>query len=119
MHSIAQKSGAITRIRPKMKSTDKPISTPADVTGIILPHSWDKNGGVIEIAIYTNAEEVYRVVPNSLAHEITMNFMHKRIVVQGQIDQNRDGNMTIAIKEFSVPEEIGDDGKKGTERRKL
>jgi len=102
-----------------MKPTGKPISRPADVTGIILPYSWDKNGGVIEIAIYTSAEEVYRVVPNSLAQEITMNFMHKRIAVQGQINENRDGNMTIAIQEFSVPEEIGDDGKKGNERRKL
>ena len=56
-----------------MKPTDKPVSTPADVTGIILPNRWDKNGRVIEIAIYTGSEEVYGVVHNSLAHQIMMN----------------------------------------------
>jgi len=96
-----------------MKSTGKPISTPADVTGIILPYSWDKNGGVIEIAIYTSAEEVYRVVHNSLAHEIARNFMYRRIAVQGQIDERLDGNMTIAIQKFSALEEIVGDEEKG------
>ena len=102
-----------------MKPTGKPISTPADVTGIILPYGWDKNGRIIEIAIYTSVEEVYRVVHNSLAHEITMNFMYKRIAVQGRINERLVGNMTIAIQKFSVPEEIFDDEKKGNERRKL
>ena len=91
-----------------MKPTGKPISTAADVTGIILPYSWDKNGRIIEIAIYTSVEEVYRVVHNSLAHEITMNFMHKRIAVKGQINEHLDGSMMIAIQEFSIPEEIVD-----------
>ena len=102
-----------------MKPTGKPISTPADVTGIIMPNRWDKNGRVIEIAIYTGTEEVYRVVHNRLAHQIMMNFMHRRIAVQGQISKRLDGNMTIAIQEFSVLEEIVDDVKKGNERRKL
>jgi len=95
-----------------MKPTGKPISTAADVTGIILPYSWDKNGRILEIAIYTGAEEVYGVVPNSLAHEIMMNFMHKRIAVQGRITERLDGNMTIAIQKFSVLEEIVDDKKR-------
>lgn len=97
-----------------MKSTGKPISTPTDVTGIILPYSWDKNGGVIEIAIYTSAEEVYRVVHNRLAHEIAMNFMYRRIAVQGQIDERLDGNMTITIQKFSALEEIVGDEEKGS-----
>ena len=95
-----------------MKPKDEPIPTPADVTGIIMPNRWDKNGRVIEIAIYTDAEEVYGVVHNSLAHEITMYFMHKRITVQGRITERLDGNMTIAIQEFNVLEKIVDDKKK-------
>jgi len=41
-----------------------------------------------------------------------MNFMHKRITVQGRITERLDGNMTIAIQEFNVLEEIVDDKKK-------
>lgn len=89
-----------------MKPKDETIPTPADVTGIIMPNRWDNNGRIIEIAIYTGAEEVYRVEPNRLAHEIMMNFMHKRIAVQGRITERLDGDMTIAIQKFSVLEEI-------------
>ena len=95
-----------------MKPTGKPISTPANVTGIIMPNRWDYNGRINEIAIYTGTEEVYRVEPSRLAHEIMMNFMHKRIAAQGQISERLDGKMTIAIQEFSVSEEIVDDEKK-------
>ena len=102
-----------------MKPKDETIPTPADVTGIIMPNRWDNNGRIIEIAIYTGAEEVYGVVPNSLAREIMMNCMHKRIAVQGRITERLDGNMAIAIQKFSVLEEIVDDEKKGNERRKL
>ena len=92
-----------------MKPKDETIPTPADVTGVIMPNRWDNNGRIIEIAIYTGAEEVYRVEPNRLAHEIMMNFMHKRIAVQGRITERLDGNMTIAIQKFSVLEEIVDE----------
>lgn len=95
-----------------MKPKDEPIPTPADVTGIIMPNRWGKNGRIIEIAIYTDAEEVYGVVHDRLAHEIMMNFMHKRIAVQGRINERLDGNMTIAIQKFRVQEEIVDDEKK-------
>lgn len=89
-----------------MKPKDETIPTPADVTGIIMPNRWDNNGRIIEIAIYTSAEDVYRVEPNRLAHKLMMNFMHKRIAVQGRITERLDGNMTIAIQKFSVLEEI-------------
>jgi len=95
-----------------MKPTVKPIPTPADVTGIIMPHNWDINGRIVEIAIYTATEEVYRVEHNRLAHQIMMNFLHRRIAVQGQISKPLDGNMTIAIQKFSVLEEIVDDVEK-------
>ena len=98
-----------------MKPKDETIPTPADVTGVIMPNRWDNNGRIIEIAIYTGAEEVYRVEPNRLAHEIMMNFMHKRIAVQGRITERLDGNMTIAIQKFSVLEEIVDDDVKKRE----
>ncbi|MGB5747047.1 MAG: hypothetical protein WBM69_08710 [Desulfobacterales bacterium] len=87
-----------------MKPTGNPISTPADVTGIIMPNSWDKNGRIIEIAVYTSTEEIYRVVHNSLAQEMMMNFMHRRIAAQGQISERLDGSMTIAIQKFSALE---------------
>jgi len=87
-----------------MKPTGKPISTPADVTGIIMPYNWDKNGRIIEIAIYTGTEEVYGVEPGDLAQEIAMNCMHRRIRARGRISEHPDENMTIAIQKFSILE---------------
>ena len=88
-----------------MKPKDEPIPIPAVVTGIIMPNLWDYNGRINEIAIYNGTEEVYRVEPIRLAQELMMNFMHKRLAVQGQINEHPDGNMTIAIQKFSAPEE--------------
>lgn len=79
-----------------------------DITGIIMPNNWDENGKIIEIAIYTNREEIYRVELNRLTQEF-MNLMHKQVEVKGKIRQRPDGNKSIAVKNYIVLEEMDDD----------
>ena len=39
------------------------------VAGIIMPSNWDEAGRIIEIALYTNKEEVYSVDHKKLIKE--------------------------------------------------
>jgi hypothetical protein len=91
--------------------TSNPINTTADVTGIIIPHNWDEVGRIIEIALYTNTEEIYGVEHNSLTQGL-MHFMHKRIVVKGIIKDCPGGAKSIAVQNYFVLEDIVDDDKK-------
>ena len=91
--------------------TSNPIYTPAEVTGIIIPHSWDEGGRVIEIALYTNTEEIYGVEHNRFTQEL-MNLIHRSVEVKGKIRKRPDGNQSIAIQNYLVREDIVDDNKK-------
>jgi hypothetical protein len=82
-----------------------------DVTGIILPNSWDQNGRIVDIAIYTNTEQVYGVEHNSLIAKL-MNLVHKRVEVKGKIRKRLHGHQSIAVQNFIVLEEIDDDAGK-------
>jgi len=86
-----------------MKPKYEPIPTPADVTGILMPNRWDENGKVIEIALYTNKEEVYVVEDNSLTKRL-LNLMQKKIKVKGNIRTRTDGNKSIGVKNYSILE---------------
>ena len=77
----------------------------ADISGVIMPNNWDENGKITEIAIYTNREEVYRVQPSSITHEL-MNLMHQQVVVKGNIREYPDGNETIAVQKYKVLETV-------------
>ena len=64
------------------------------VAGIIMPNNWDETGRIIEIALYTNNEEVYTVEHNKLLKEL-MNFMHQSVEIKGRIRKYPDGRKSI------------------------
>ena len=94
-----------------MKASDDKIYTTVDVTGIIMPHNWDENGKVIQIAIYTNTEEVYGVALTRLTQKL-IKLIHKKVEVKGKIREHPDGNKSIAVQNYIVLEEIVDDDRK-------
>ncbi len=82
-----------------MKFDQKIIST-----GIIMPHNWDENGRIIEIALYTNSEEVYALEHNRLTQEL-MNFIQKRVEIKGNIRKHPDGNKSISAHNYIILDE--------------
>ena len=88
-----------------MKPYDNQIYPIADVIGIIVPHNWDENGSVIQIAIYTNKEEVYLVEHKQKEKEL-MNYINKRVAVKGKILRENAGNPFVVVKNyFLMPED--------------
>jgi len=86
-----------------MKKTQIP-----EVTGIIMPNNWDKNGKIIQIAIYTHEEEVYLVEHNHLEQEL-LNHINRRVEVRGRKRECVDGSVYIAVKKYVVLEDLVDD----------
>jgi hypothetical protein len=78
------------------------------ITGIIMPYNWDENGRIIEIALYTNNEEVYPLEHNSLTREL-MNLVHQRVEIKGKLSEHPDGNKSIAVNNYFILIEILDD----------
>ena len=66
------------------------------IIGIIMPNNWDENGKVIEIALYTNQEEVYAVEDNSLTQEL-ISLLQKKVEIKGKIKKHPDGNKSISV----------------------
>lgn len=91
-----------------MKPYDNQIYPIADVIGIIVPHNWDENGSVIQIAIYTIKEEVYLVERNQNEKKM-LKHIHRRVSVKGKISQKNDGNPFIVVKNFIVLAEDAND----------
>ena len=79
-----------------------------EVTGIIMPNNWDNNGNVIQIAIYTNSEEVYLVEHNHLGQEL-LSHINRRVEVSGKKRERLDGNKYITVQKYVVLEEIVED----------
>ena len=80
----------------------------SDITGIIMPNNWDNKGKVIQIAIYTNKEEVYIVEANPLEQEL-LNHINRRVEVRGKKKKPANGNRYIAVQKYVVLEEMVDD----------
>jgi hypothetical protein len=78
------------------------------ITGIIMAHNWDKNGKVIQVAIYTNAEEIYLVEHNHLGREL-LNHINRRVEVKGKKSERLDGNRYITVQKYVVLAEIVED----------
>jgi len=76
-----------------------------EVTGIIMPNNWDSNGSIIQIAIYTNEEEVYLVEHNHLGREL-FNHINRRVEVRGKKSERLDGNRYIAVQKYIVLKEL-------------
>ena len=79
-----------------------------EVTGIIMPNNWDTNGKVTQIAIYTNAEEVYLVEPNQTGQEL-LSHINRRVEVRGKKRERLDGNQYITVDKYIVLEKIVED----------
>jgi hypothetical protein len=77
-------------------------------TGIIMPNNWDENGKVIEIALYTNTEDLYTVEQNSLSQKL-IKFIHTRVEIRGKIRKHPDGKKSIAVQNYMVLEKIIDE----------
>jgi hypothetical protein len=75
------------------------------INGIIMPHNWDESGKAIEIALYTDKEEVYAVKHNRLAQQL-MTLIYKRVEVKGKIRVDQNGGKSIAVQHYMVPEEM-------------
>ena len=73
----------------------------SDVTGIIIPNNWDENGRVVQIAIYTNKEDVYLVEHRRQGKEL-LDHINKRVIVKGEIGEGNDGNKLIVVNNYSV-----------------
>ena len=66
------------------------------IIGIIMPNNWDENGKVIEIALYTNQEEIYALEDNSLTQEL-ISLLQKKVEIKGKIKKHPDGNKSISV----------------------
>jgi hypothetical protein len=88
-------------------SDDKAYST-EDITGIIMPHNWDDNGQVTQIAIYTNKEEIYVVEHNQNEKEL-MNYINKRVAIKGKLLRENADNPFVVVKNYFVQAEDADD----------
>ena len=73
----------------------------SDVTGIIIPNNWDENGRVVQLAIYTNKEDVYLVEHSRQGKEL-LDHINKRVVIKGEIGEGIDGNKLIVVNNYSV-----------------
>jgi mannitol/fructose-specific phosphotransferase system IIA component (Ntr-type) len=71
--------------------------------GIIIPHSWDENGKVDGVALYTDKEEVYTLADSRLTQAL-MRFMQKTVEIKGQIREHPNGSKSIAAKGYRVLE---------------
>jgi hypothetical protein len=91
-----------------MKTYKNQIYPTADITGIIMPHNWDENGRVIQVAIYTNKEEVYLVEHNQKEKEL-LNYINKRVAVKGEILTRNDTSQLVFVKNFLILAEDADD----------
>ena len=84
------------------------ISQKIVITGIIMANNWDEKGKVIEIALYTNNEEVYALEDNNLTQEL-INLLQRKVEIKGKIRIQPDGKKSIAVRNYMVLEEIVDE----------
>ena len=72
-----------------------------------MPNNWDDKGKVIQIAIYTNKEEVYLVEHNQLEQQL-LNHINRRVEVRGEKGEHPGGTRYIAVQKYVVLEEMLD-----------
>jgi hypothetical protein len=90
------------------KSPTRKMMQTIDVTGIIMPHDWGQDGRVVQIAVYTNKEEVYLVEHNRMGQEL-LKYINRRVEIRGEKREKLDGKNYIGVKKFQVLEEIVDE----------
>ena len=77
------------------------------ITGIIMPNNWDENGKVIEIALFTDKEEIYPLVGNNLTQEL-IRLLQKKVGIEGKIRKHPDGNRSISAHNYIVLDETAE-----------
>ena len=75
-----------------------------DITGIIMPHNWSADGKVIQLAIYTDKEEVYLVEHNRQARDL-LKHINRKVQVKGKKTERLDGKKYIGIQNYFILEE--------------
>jgi hypothetical protein len=76
-----------------------------DITGIIMPNNWSEDGKIIQIAIYTDKEEVYLVEHNRLEQELIIH-INRKVEVKGEKSERLDGKQYIGVQNYFILEEI-------------
>ena len=79
-----------------------------NITGIIMPNNWDENGKVIEIALYTNTEDVYTVENSSLKQEL-ISLRQKKVEIKGKIRQDPNGNKSISAHSYILLDDAAEE----------
>ena len=82
-----------------MRTSDDQIYPIDDITGIVMNHNWDEDGKVIQIAIYTNKEEVYPIEHNQKEKEL-LNYIGSKVSVKGEMLRKNNGEQSIIVKNF-------------------
>ena len=78
-----------------------------------MPNNWDENGKVIEIALYTDKEEIYPLEDNSLTQEL-FRLLQKKIKIKGKFRKHNDGNKSISAHNYIVLDETVNDENKSS-----
>jgi hypothetical protein len=87
-----------------MASAMMEISQKIVITGIIMANNWDEKGKAVEIALYTNNEEVYALEDNNLTQEL-INLLQKEVEIKGKIRIQPDGNRSISAQNYIALDE--------------
>ena len=79
-----------------------------NITGIIMPHNWDEDGHVVQIAIYTNQEEIYLVESNRKGLELSEQ-INRKVEATGEESERLDGKKNFKVTRYKISEKIVDD----------
>ena len=79
-----------------------------NIAGIIMPHNWDEDGNVVQIAIYTNQEEIYLVESNRKGLEL-LGQINRKVEARGEEKQRLDGKKYFKVAQYEVLEEMVED----------
>ncbi len=76
-----------------------------EITGIIMPHDWSEDGRIIQIAIYTDKEEVYLVEHSRLEQELIIH-INRKAEVKGKKSEHLDGKQYIGVQNYFILDEV-------------
>lgn len=76
-----------------------------EITGIIMPHDWSEDGRIMQIAIYTDKEEVYLVEHSRLEQELIIH-INRKVEVKGKKSENLDGKQYIGVQNYFILDEV-------------
>jgi len=69
------------------------------IEGIVIPSSWDENGTIEGVSLYTSDEKEYRVQLNRLGKEL-LDHVHHKVETTGKIRERLDGSQQIVLSSY-------------------